>query len=273
MMMTESKKGRAVVTGASAGIGAEYAVQLAEHGYDLVLVARNAQRLEGLARKVREKTGRDVVVVVADLAGEAGIERVEEVLRSDPSITLLVNNAGVGSLKPLLDSDPRDMDAMIRLNVVALTRLTRAVAPGFVARGAGTIVSVASVVAIKPEWLNGVYGATKAFVVAYSQSLRAELASKGIRVQVVLPGTTRTEFWDLAGKPRDTLSPEKTMEAADLVRAALVGLDLGELVTIPSLPDVADWQRYEDARNALGPNLSRSRPAARYDASLPRNGR
>ena len=263
-MVTESKKGKALVTGASAGIGAEYAEQLAERGYDLILVARNAARMGEVAERVHKKTGRDAQVVVADLGTEAGVARVEEVLRTDASITLLVNNAGIGSLKPLLESDSRQMDEMIHLNVVALTRLTRAAAPGFVERGAGTIVNVASVVAIKPEWLNGVYGATKAFVVAYSQSLRAELTGKGVRVQVVLPGATRTEFWDLAGKPRDTLNAEQTMEASELVRAALVGLDLGEFVTIPSLPDVGAWERYEDARNALGPGLSRSVAAARY---------
>lgn len=263
-MAIESKKGRALVTGASAGIGAQYVEQLAERGYELTLVARNGARMNELAARVRTKTGRDVKVVVADLADHAGVTQVEEELRRDTSITLLVNNAGIGSLKPLLESDSRLMDEMINVNIVALTRLTRAVAPGFVERGAGTIVNVASVVAIKPEWLNGVYGATKAFVVAYSQSLREELTGKGIRVQVVLPGTTRTEFWDLAGKPRDTLDTARTMEASELVRAALAGLDLGELVTIPSLPDLADWQRYEDARNALGPNLSRSSPAARY---------
>jgi hypothetical protein len=263
-MVTESRNGRALITGASAGIGAQYAEQLAERGYDLTLVARNAARMNELAARIRASTGREVEVIAADLADGAGVARVEHALATDTSITLLVNNAGIGSLKPLLESDPRLMDEMIQVNVVALSRLTRAVAPRFVERGAGTIVNVASVVAIKPEWLNGVYGATKAFVVAYSQSLREELTKKGIRVQVVLPGTTRTEFWDLAGKPRDTLAAERTMEASELVRAALVGLDLGEFVTIPSLPDLADWQRYEDARNALGPNLSRDKAAARY---------
>ena len=122
-------------------------------------------------------------------------------LRTDASITLLVNNAGVGATAPLLDSDVDKMEEMIALNVTALTRLTYAAAPGFVARGGGTIINIASIVAIAPEVLNGVYGGSKAFVLAFSQSLHHELGRKGVRVQAVLPGATATEFWDVAGMP------------------------------------------------------------------------
>ena len=112
-----------------------------------------------------------------------------------------MNNAGVGAAAPLLHSDVDKMDEMIRLNVGALTRLTYAVVPGFVARGGGTIINIASIVAISPETLNGVYGGSKAFVLAFSQSLQHELADKGVRIQAVLPGATATEFWDIAGLP------------------------------------------------------------------------
>ena len=125
---------------------------------------------------------------------------------------------------------------MIRLNVTALTRLTYAAVPGFVARGNGTIINISSVVAIAPERLNGVYGGTKAFVLALTHSLVHELADKGVRVQAVLPGATATEFWDVAGMPVHQLPPQIVMSADDLVDAALAGLDLGETVTIPSLP-------------------------------------
>src|SRR5438552_4063901 len=156
------------------------------------------------------------------------------------------------------------MEAMIDLNVTALTRLTYAVVPGFVARGGGTIINIASIVAVAPEILNGVYGGTKAFVLALSQSLRHELADKGVRVQAVLPGATATEFWNVAGTPIENLPEERVMSAEDMVEAALVGLDEGEFVTIPALPDAADWDAFEAARRALGPNLSRSTPARRY---------
>lgn len=259
-----SSKGKAVVTGASAGIGAEYALQLARRGHDLILVARSRARLEAIAARVTGETGRTVEVVEADLATAEGVRRVEDVLRSDAGITVLVNNAGVGAVTPLLGSEPDKMSEMIAINVLALTRLTMAAAPALVARGGGTIINIASIVAIKPDLLNGVYGASKAFVLAYSQSLHHELSGKGVRVQAVLPGATRTEFWDIAGAPVHTLPEAIVMSAKDMVSAALAGLDQGELVTIPSLPDPADWERYDTARKALEPNLSHSKPAARF---------
>jgi uncharacterized protein len=152
--------------------------------------------------------------------------------------------------------------------VTALTRLTYAVAPQFVARGKGTIVNIASIVAVAPERLNGVYGATKAFVLAFSQSLHHELAAKGVRVQAVLPGAIRTELWDKAGRPVENLPQAIVMGTEDLVDAALAGLDQGEFATVPSLPDAADWDAFESARAALGPNLSRSKPAARYGVAV-----
>jgi short-subunit dehydrogenase len=117
---------------------------------------------------------------------------------------------------------------------------------------------------LAPERLNGVYGGTKAFVLGFSRSLRHELAHTGIKVQVVLPGATATDFWRLSGKPVESLPQEIVMSAEDMVDAALAGFDQGEFVTIPALPDVAQWESYEAARQALMPNLSRAEPAARY---------
>ncbi len=136
------------------------------------------------------------------------------------------------------------------------------------ARGGGTIINMASIVGIAPEILNGVYGGTKAFVVAFSQSLQHELASKNIRIQAVLPGATATDFWDIAGMPVTNLPSGIVMQADAMVDAALTGLDLGEVITIPALPDVADWQAYEAARQKLTPNLSRSAPASRYQVGV-----
>ncbi len=189
---------------------------------------------------------------------------MEARLRSDASITLLVNNAGVGTHKPLLDSDVDDMTRMIELNVTALMRLTYAAVPGFVARGRGALINIASIVAIAPEMLNGVYGGSKAFVLALSQSLHHELADQGVRVQAVLPGATATDFWRTGGLPVEHLPKEIVMPVQAMVDAALVGFERGELVTIPSLHAGEQWEAYEAARQAMAPHLSSDLPAPRY---------
>jgi len=263
-MSVNGSKGTALITGASSGIGAVYADRLAKRGYDLILVARNQSRLETLAARLTAETGRTVETVAADLNDKADLARIEALLKTDARVTLLVNNAGVGGAGPLLSSDVDKMDDMIQLNVRALTRLTYAAAPGFVARGAGTIVNIASIVALSPETLNGVYGGTKAFVLAFSQSLQHELGQKGVRIHAVLPGATATEFWDVAGLPVHNLPQAIVMSAENLVDAALAGLDQGEIVTIPSLPDKAEWDAYEAARRSMSGRLSSAVPAARY---------
>jgi uncharacterized protein len=262
IMSTTKTKGTALITGASAGIGAIYADRLAKRGYHLILVARNGGRLVALAQRLKSETGRSVETITADLNDKTDVARIETMLRTNASITLLVNNAGVGAAAPLLGSDIEKMDEMIRLNVTALTRLTYAAVPGFVARAGGTIINISSIVAVSPETLNGVYGGSKAFVLAFSQSLQHELGSKGIRVQAVLPGAT--EFWETAGLPVHNLPAAIVMTAADMVDAALAGLDQGEVVTIPALPDQAEWDKFEAARRAMSTRLSSTAPAARY---------
>ena len=262
--MTHAAKGTALVTGASSGIGAVYADRLARRGYDLILVARSRDKLTALAKQLGDETGRTVEVFAADLNDKADLTRVETLLRTDASITMLVNNAGIGTAAPLLASDVDKMDEMISLNVGALTRLTYAAVPGFVARGGGAIINIASIVGIAPELLNGVYGGTKAFVLAFSQSLHKELADKNVRIQAVAPGAVATDFWDIAGVPVSNLPSTMVMKTDEMVDAALAGFDQGELVTIPSLPDPADWQAYETARQRLMPNLSLSAAAPRY---------
>lgn len=263
-MNTLIHKGTALITGASSGIGALYADRLARAGYDLILVARRADKLRSLANELTTRTGRSVETIAADLTKPDQLAKVEAVLRTDASITMLVNNAGVGSTAPLLESNVADMDLMVTLNVNVLMRLAYAAAPAFVARGNGTIVNIASIVALAPELLNGVYGGSKAFVLAFSQSLQHELADKGVQVQAVLPGATATDFWDVAGTPVQHLPQEIVMSAQDMVDAALAGLAQGESVTIPALADIADWDSYERARKAMAPGLSRAQPAPRY---------
>lgn len=261
--MTNSA-GTALVTGASSGIGAIYADRLARRGFDLILVARNGERLSAIADRLSAETGRKVETIAADLGSPSDLRRIEQVLKTDETITTLVNNAGFGGTAPLLDADVDKMQQMVELNVTALMRLTYAAVPGFVKRGGGSIINIASIVAIAPELLNGVYGGTKAFVLAFSQSLKHELADRNIRVQAVLPGATATEFWAIAGMPVEHLPSQIVMPAEEMVDASLVGFDQGELVTIPALEDAQLQTAYEDARQALMPNLSRSTAARRY---------
>ncbi|ARP82323.1 SDR family oxidoreductase [Bordetella genomosp. 8] len=256
-------KGTALITGASAGIGAVYADRLAKRGYDLILVARNAERLSALASRLAAETGRSMSAIPADLNDKADLAKIESILRNDKSITLLVNNAGVGSVASILNSDADEMEAMIDLNITALTRLTYAVAPVFAAKGSGTIVNISSAVGIAVEALNGVYSASKSYVLSFGHALQRDLADKGVRIQTVLPAATATEFWDVAGyaKQKEAAS---TMTAEDLVDAALAGLDQGERVTIPTLQDGDDWTRWEADRRALAPKFANARPAPRY---------
>lgn len=264
MKPTDNAKPIALVTGASSGIGAIYADRLARRGHDLILVARDVAKLRALAEHLRAATGRHIELLPADLTVKDDLLRVEKRLQSDERIGLLVNNAGVGATSALIDSDADRLEDMIQLNVTALTRLTRAVAVGMARRGTGAIINIASIVAVAPDLLNGTYGGSKAFVLAFTQSLDHELGPKGIQVQAVLPGATSTDFWSIAGVPVEHLPNDIVMGAEEMVDAALVGFDRKELVTIPSLPDIGDWERFDAARKALGPNLSRSSPAPRY---------
>jgi uncharacterized protein len=264
MISMTTPTGTALITGASSGIGAVYAERLSRRGYDLILVARDEKRLDSVATRVTATTGRAVEAVPADLTAKTDQQRVERILQTDNRITLLLNNAGIGATQPLIDSDVETLDKMIQLNVTALTRLARAVAPAFVARRGGAIINIASVVALAPEVLNGTYAGTKAFVLTLSQSLHHELGPKGVQIQAVLPGATSTDFWKVAGAPVSQLPSEIVMTAEEMVDAALVGFDRKELVTIPALPDPSDWDAFEAARRVMVPNLSRSTAAARY---------
>ena len=259
-----SFQGIALVTGASGGIGAAYAERLARRGYDLALVGRNRSRINTLAARISDETSREVQVLAADLSDREALAGVESFLKEDASLSMLVNAADVGASAPLLQSDADKVEKMIKLNVGVLVRLTYAAAPGFVARGKGTIINISSSVAMGPEMSNGVYGGTKAFILAFSRSLRRELEGKGVRVQVVLPGATLTDSWNIAGSPAHNLPSEIVTRVGTMVDAALAGLDLGEFATFPSLPDIADWDAFEAARQKLLRNLSNAHPATRY---------
>ena len=259
-----NSKGAALITGASSGIGAVYADRLARRGYDLILAARDEGRLNELAGRLRAETGVKVDVVKADLTVRDDVRRLEARLREDPAITALINNAGAAHFSPFAAADADALDNLIQLNVTAVTRLANAAAAAFAPRGRGAIVNIGSIVGLMPQFKSTVYGATKAFVLYLTQSLADELAGSGVRLQAVLPGATRTEIWDRSGRGIENVPNEILMDVDELVDAALAGFDRGELVTIPSLPDVADWQAFEAARDHLQPNLSKPPPAARY---------
>ncbi len=258
-------KATALVTGASSGIGAIYADRLAKRGYNLILTARDADRLRELAGNLRAK-GVEVEILPADLGTTSGRATVEARL-ADPEISFLVNNAGMAIAGPLAATSLDQAEALIELNIIAATRLAGAAARAFAARKSGAIVNIASVVAYQPGRISAVYSASKAYVLNLSQAIEAELAPLGVRVQAVLPGATRTEIWGRAGADINTLPPEIVMEVDEMVDAALAGFDLGESVTIPALPDDRDWRALEAARLAIGPNLSRNHAAARYKAA------
>jgi short-subunit dehydrogenase len=254
-----------LITGASAGIGAAYADRFARRGHDVVLVARDQARLDRLATRLRAEYGVAADVLPADLTDAGNLHRVESRLREDAAIGILVNNAGATAAGGLARPDLDALQRLIALNVTSVMRLTGAVVPRFLAEGGGAIIILSSVLAVAPELVAGIYPATKAFDLALAQSLQFELGSRGIYVQAVLPGVTRTEIWDRAGIPSDAFP--YTMDAGDLVDAALLGFDRRETVTIPPLPDEERWNRLVTARQAMVRDCRQAEPAARYRSS------
>jgi uncharacterized protein len=260
--MTKQAIGTALITGASSGIGKTYADRLAHRGYDLVLVARDRERMEALAAQLREETGVAIDIIRADLTDAADLRRVEARLAEDEQIDLLVNNAGMSAGRGFEGTDADVHERLISLNVTAVTRLATAVVPRFLAKGAGSVINIASVMAFMPEAPSGVYSATKAYVLTYSQTMQAELGPKGLYVQAVLPAATRTEIWERGGRDINTIPG--LMEVDELVDAALVGFDRRELVTIPPLHDAAQWEAFEAARRTMQPGFQQERAAPRY---------
>lgn len=251
-----------LVTGASSGIGAVYAERFAQRGHDLVLVARDQDRLQSLAARLRLQANVRIDVLPADLTQRAGLALVEARLREDTRIGILVNNAGIAQAGSFTEQSGDAIERLVTLNITALTRLAAAIAPRLVQAGEGAIVNIGSVVGLAPEFGMTVYGATKAFVLFLSQGLRLELSPKGVYVQAVLPAATRTEIWERAGMDVNAL-PE-VMEVAELVDAALVGFDRREAVTIPPLHQATRWDELEAARQALLGDIRQAQAAERY---------
>lgn len=252
----------AMVTGASSGIGKVYARRLAARGFDLILVGRDTTKLQQLSDDLLRDYGAKCDVQAADLAERTQSILVEDLLRSDTAITILVNCAGLVSGGPLGDADIGALAAMLEVNVSALSRLCAAAAHNFGMRGRGTIVNLSSATAFIDSPSAGAYAASKAFVLHLTLALDLELKSKGVQVQAVLPGYTATP---MLGNSHG-ISEHMLMDVDTLVDAALSGLDQGELVTIPSLEDAALFGNWMGSRTAMKPGLSKNVAATRYRA-------
>lgn len=255
-----------LITGASSGIGASYAKHLAQRGHNLVLVARDKARLDALAKQLSEQANVLVEVLQADLTQANDLAAVEQRLRDDAAIGILINNAGMAQTGGFLQQTTASIDQLIALNMTALTRLSAAVAPRFVQAGTGAIVNIGSVVGFAPEFGMTIYGATKAFVLFLSQGLHQELGGRGVYIQAVLPAATRTEIWQRSGVDINTLT--EVMEVDELVNAALVGFDRRELVTIPPLHVAERWDALEAARQGLLLDIKQAHAAERYQTQV-----
>ncbi|GHE44231.1 dehydrogenase [Streptomyces longispororuber] len=221
----------ALITGATAGIGAAFARRLAADGYSLVLVARDTKRLREQATELHDRHGIEAEVLTADLATEDGITAVEERLasRRDP-VDLLVNNAGFGNKGQFLEVSLADELTMLKVHCEAVLRLTSAATAAMRERRRGGVVNVASVAAFVPR---GTYGASKAWVVQFTQGVARDLAGTGIRLMALCPGFVRTEFHQRAGMGTDNIPKWMWLDADKLVAAALTDLARGKTLSIP----------------------------------------
>jgi short-subunit dehydrogenase len=243
---------RALIAGASSGIGAAFAQRFGAAGYDLALIARRRDRPDALAHEIEGASGVSVEAVVADLAQAQDLRRVEERIMQDDALELLVNCAGFAVISPFHLTDPALLEAMIRLHTVAPMRLTDAALPGMRARDRGSIINVASSGAFlaNPDSIWNTYAATKAFVLTFTEGLHEDLSGTGVHVQALCPGWTRTEILQSARRPWDK-PDEVTMTPEQVVEASLDGLRRGELICCPGLHDEALLVRLKQAKDAI----------------------
>jgi uncharacterized protein len=257
----------AFITGASSGIGAAYAEQLALAGYDLILVARRRERLEALAEKLRT-AGSEAESLPADLTDPHDLYQLELRVAHEERLTLLVNNAGFGGYRRFVEVEPRVIDDLISIHVRTIARLTRAALPGMVRRGTGAIVNVASTLALSgqlppdPLPYRAVYAGAKAFILAFTEALSGELADSAVQVQACVPGLVDTEYQALVGRDPSKMPP--MMQPEDVVAASLAALAGREVVCLPGLEDAALFKRLADARRDAMLSAGKPTLAERY---------
>lgn len=247
-MEPKIKKGTALITGASTRIGAVYADRLANRGYELILVARDIITLQEVADELRSTYKQRVEVIAADLTKKNDLLFVETRLRYDAKISLLLYSARIGLDTKLLSSEPDALKKMIDLNAIALTRLSTAAASGFASRKNGIIINNSLVAELNPGMLNDTYSGTNAYVINFTQSMHQELKDSGVQIQAVLLDATSTPCWDKAGFSASNLPEQMVMYVEDMVDAALKSLDMKELITMPSLPEMAGWNKFTEAQ-------------------------
>lgn len=269
MSSSNSTRPSALVTGASSGLGEAFARRLAHDGYDLIIVARREDKLEALAKELQDQTSVSVDVFSADLSNPGDLRRVEERMANDPMLAMLVNNAGFGAYMPFVELGPDRAEALICVQVIAVTRLTHAALPGMIERGRGDIINVSSRLAYSGA-LNiprlpkrATYAGTKAFANTFSQLLAGELEGTGVRVQALCPGVIDTDFHEAMGM-HVQYPPEIVMSPENVVKASLVGLQLGEVICIPGMHDPALLEQVEQSTRQLWERTSTGSLADRY---------
>lgn len=230
------KRQTALITGASSGIGRELAPLFAQDGVNLVLVARDQERLESLAADLRAKYGVDVTVIPQDLAQPTAPEAIQHTLQAQGiTVDFLVNNAGTHVYGPIQDTDVTQQLALIQVNLTALTHLTMLVLPQMLQRGSGRILNVASTGGFAPAPFNAIYSATKAYVLSFSEAIARDLEHTGVTVTCLCPGATHTDFARRAGIEDIRLFRMGTMEARQVAKVGYAGLLKGKTTVVPGL--------------------------------------
>jgi len=242
--MATNIRPRALVTGASSGIGTAFAERLAQDGHDLTIVARRRDRLEELAGRLQESYKVDVEVLVADLSNHDSLLTVEKRI-TESTLELLVNNAGFGGYMPFVDLDPDKAEELINIKVLAVTRLTRAALPGMIQRRQGSIINISSRLAFSAPLgsaqlpKRATYAGANAYINAFTELLQSELDGTGVQMQALCPGVVATEFHEIQGINPNRYPAAIVMQPEDLVSASLAGLKLGEVICVPALEDAS----------------------------------
>ncbi len=272
MASKSTPRPHAVVTGASSGIGKAFAQRLAHDGYDLTIVARRRERLEELAQALRSDKGVGVEVIVADLAQLADLHLLEKRLADDVSLEMLVNSAGFADHMSFIKLEPDKAEEVIKVQVLAVTRLTRAALPGMLARKKGAIINVSSRLAFSgPVAIGGMaptatYAGTKAFINTFTQSLSREVEGTGVKVQALCPAVVLSEFHLRQGIDPKRFPAAIVSTPEDVVQASLAGLRLGEVICLPGMEDPSLFQRLEDDQQRFFEQSGAGGIASRYKA-------